>query len=104
VSGMTVADVLEAAADALFVYGRCTGYRHRPDGTMCVVGAVEHVLGQSAEEHAIDPYSLPAVVALDRYLGQSTEYWNDKWGPEGDALVIDTLKRCAKELREAESQ
>lgn len=92
---MTPADVLELAADALFVHGRAFGAFKRPDGSMCVLGAIAFVLGDG-----LDGVEIPAA-ALGLFLGEPAWLWNDR--TEDDALVIDTLKQCAKSLREVES-
>lgn len=116
---MNAADVLEAAADALFVYGRCRG-RVEEHGAFCVLGAIQHVRGRDPQRWGDDlfksdfhvPRDDPASLALSEYLVSHVDEvfegvwsWNDtRRGPEGDAEVIDTLRLCAKDLRNGESE
>lgn len=115
-----VADLLEGAADTLFISGRCIGEGRDTDGRMCVRGAIAHQLGADplAVWGARDTLG-DAFLAIDGYLAEHPELiddhvwevhggtdrfpswiWNDTThGPDGDALVIDTLRRCAKQIR-----
>lgn len=121
-----IADLLDRAADLLFVYGRCTGSGAKPDGSMCVRGAIAYAAG-GPPEIAFGTWGLPwrpAIDAIDDYLARHPEVlprnsdgsihcgdiiedegrypawiFNDR--TEDDGLVIDTVKRCAKELRDA---
>lgn len=123
---LTVADVLERAADLLWVRGRTKGKGVRDDGTMCVVGAIQAARG-TGEQHVFSLSSEARAVVrpLEAYLAAHPEVirsdyvshegfaekiaggrfpawvWNDT--TKDDDLVIDTLRRCAKELRAVES-
>lgn len=113
-----VADVLERAADLLWVRGRSKGPAG-VDDTTCVLGAVSVVNGESATAWNRTAES-PAASAFGSYLLRHPDLWRDGWakdrahsgwGVPGDAcwlwndatedddLVIDSLRRCAKELR-----
>ena len=118
---MSIADALEAAADALFVHGRCTGTGMDAEGRLCVRGALVRQYGLDFDEVFGAGGWRVADAALARWLAANpdviredvreghrgcidegrfpTWIWNDT--THDDALVIDSLKRCAKELREA---
>lgn len=112
---MEADEVLDRAADLLMIYGRCRGTGQRDDGSFCVNGAIQHVQGEKASGIGLShPRQL-----LDRYLAAHPEvidpyhrYAQAAWIERGrfpawawndttldDDLVIDTLRRCAKELR-----
>lgn len=111
-SNGAVADVLERAADLLWVRGRAIGFGERADGTVCPLGAIALAEGRGTDDDEV--YRLtPAVRATATYLYRHPEIvpdeglahsvlgtvfrWNDT--TEDDELVIDTMRRCAKEVR-----
>ena len=123
-----VAEVLERAADALFVYGRCAGQSSKHDGSMCVLGAIKYAQGLDTSQWVGSTYHDPAARALGEYLGErfpdhanwrpagalslvgihgpflAPWIWNDcHAGSEHDGEVIDTLRLCAKDLRNEEA-
>lgn len=116
------ADILEKAADLLFVHGRCTGHGIKPDGRMCVRGAINVAVGGDASMvmGAFDGYKTADLV--DAYLAAHPDLipaykreahsdwidegrfpcwvWNDGLTDAADdELVIDTLRMCAKDAR-----
>lgn len=99
-----VAEVLERAADALWMYGRCKRFGTNDDGNLCVVGAIRFAQDQEPR-HWTASYAWaktdPAVIALEAHLNQQAYIWNDclDLTPENDALVIDTLRHVAKNIR-----
>lgn len=94
-----VADVLERAADLLWVKGRCRGRDTGPEGEYCVERAVEVAAGADNENACADVYELAhsSILALRKHIGEVSHRWNDS--TTDDELVIDTLRRCAKDLR-----
>jgi hypothetical protein len=97
---MSDADVLEAAADALYIHGRLRGTLRDAAGRMCVVGAMDYVRGVGRGLS----YECTAKAELDLYVYREGLYraplsaeWNDETAD--DDLVVDTLRRCAKHLR-----
>lgn len=114
---LSVAEVLERAADALFIYGWTPGLTQSLDGSMCVIGAIRHAEGLSNDDgSSFVRWRSPARSAFEAWLGaqqtppvarRSAWIWNDGIGstetPDA-ALVIDTLKKCAKELRNEASR
>jgi hypothetical protein len=105
-----IADVLEKAADLLFVNGRCKVDATNEKGELCVEGAIARALGATANDWVrLDGH--PAFNALQSYLvdggmlpkmhyGDPTYNpwaWNDY--TDDDVHIIDTLKSCAKSLR-----
>lgn len=116
---MNTADVLEQAADLLFVYGRCKGTAEDARGRLCVRGAMRKAMGLDPED--VMGWRAPANEALMTYLAAHPDVlpvrvvrrnpdwvargsfpdwvWSDK--TDDDELVIDTLRRCAKDLRAA---
>jgi hypothetical protein len=110
---MSDADVLEAAADALYIHGRCVAGLGSPGGRLCLVGAV-HYARTGCDDHekswcGVVAYEDPVLATVASHIGLSTAInvggrvaiWHDSkpLTPEGDAEVIDTLRRCAKHLR-----
>lgn len=106
------ATVLEEAADLLLIHGRCTGTAQRKDESLCVLGALTSAMGNVPKDICIETYNAPARVALERHLAAtgaqapaadpdrgSAWIWNDT--TEDDFEVIDTLRRVAKDLRNA---
>jgi hypothetical protein len=113
-----VADTLDAAADALWMYGRNNNPfgLNESDGSMCVLGAVAHVKGLNP----LDWSWAASTVAKPEHDAIATQIVADGhapavgcmvvWGfndttpltPEGDALVIDTVRKAAKSLRNGE--
>lgn len=103
-----VADVLEKAADYIHIHGHYKGY-YAKDETVCTEGAIFYATGTSLEnlqrnaKGALCVHSLayPVFTKLVEYLGLDVDYitmWND--APERtQEEVEDTLKNCAKELR-----
>jgi hypothetical protein len=121
------ADLLDRAADALFISGRCTGAGIDAEGRMCVRGAIAHARGDNpanatnimgqGNAHGVAEieaylYEHPDLIRSDVYAAYADDYiphrfpswiWNDTThGLEGDALVIDTLRQCAKDLRNSQ--
>lgn len=112
---MDVADVLEGAADALWMYGRTTTVGCNTDGNLCVLGAMRYARGLQPEQglgspgHWTNETETDAALALaDRIpssvhpiVGRRVYMWNDSLPvtPENDAHVIDTLRHCAKSIR-----
>jgi hypothetical protein len=120
-----VADTLDAAADLLWMYGRCHGAGTNAQGNLCIYGAVAvakgHELkpgycdigwqfGQYEDPNAFESRRTPESRALVQEIGAFSpdEVWmfNDitPLTPEGDALVIDTVRRAAKTLRNSVSE
>lgn len=110
------AEVLEAAADALEVYGRVNGVGEEADGRMCVLGAIAYALGEVPMEwHRPNVLLCPAASLLAEHLTRlKPTYsrlpwdfrvwtWNDSHATTDDE-VIDTLRRCAKDLRNGEAK
>lgn len=121
----SVADVLERAADLLWVRGRTRGVAEDTDGRLCLVGALLAARGDTPGW--CGTARLPERAALDRYLARHPEllgerhtgpdadpYWHQRlaggefpawvWNDctHDDDLVIDTLRACAKEVRGCE--
>lgn len=116
---MEPAEVLDRAADLLWLYGRCTGRVEDEQGRLCVRGAIMRALD-------VDNYFLPPAWGvqqqLGRYLAAHRELLPLSWDgsilheemaddgmyppwifndrTKDDELVVDTLRRCAKSLRE----
>ena len=107
---MTTADIIDKAADLLFIRGRCVGAAVDEHKRLCTIGALT-VAAMGDDIMTLDAYAMDEDVrvarrALGRYLGhRGPMAWNDSLlpTPENDAYVIDTLRRCAKELREVET-
>lgn len=119
-----VADVLDKAADAMWIYGRCSdGQSLAPSGAMCVRGAILYSLGLDPAQGMGLPQDAATVdKALGRYLAEHHDdlgagcvqahpdwaygpaypawVWNDR--TDDDAHVIDTIRRCAKAYRNGE--
>lgn len=119
----SVADVLEDAADILWLRGRCRFDRFGRDGRVCIVGAIQkarepeksdEVLADLMDGLGDKPYERmyqdPATLALNEFgvregLLRNVRFTIDTWNddldetPENDELVIDTLRRCAKAIR-----
>lgn len=118
-----VADVLDRAADALMIYGRCRTRLSDEEGRMCALGAIAFSEGVEIGDLHVDDaeaiavcYNAAASRQLGRYLvahglrpapevsSDPDLYvnrvwsWNDSTDDDGE--VIDQLRRCAKELRE----
>lgn len=97
-----IAETLERAADALFVYGREIGdMLNQKTGAMCVIGAIGHVLVGDAllwRKGGGVQVIMPYLRAIECSIG-TTEVirWSDE--TSDDAEVVDALRRCAKELR-----
>lgn len=108
---MDPAEVLDRAADALMIYGRSTLTGQEPDGSMCVLGAIAHVRGEDPLDWwRLRHHPTPEVTALipwvpacysERWIDTPSQImlWNDRIETTDDE-VIDTLRRCAKQLRE----
>lgn len=105
------AEVLEAAADAMEVYGRCVCMPFDENGSVCVIGAIARAV-DTEDIKSLDKH--PALLAISEFL-VDTQYetpwlrvatWNDRLavGPANDALVTDSLRRCAKGIRSGEAQ
>jgi hypothetical protein len=113
-----VADTLDAAADLLWMYGRSHGLPVTDEGRHCILGAV-------TEARGLDPWSwawlafaetkaehdaLAAQIVTDGHdhRADCATVWafNDRTPltPEGDALVIDTVRRAAKTVRNSVSE
>jgi hypothetical protein len=101
------ATVLEEAADLLLIHGRNRGQTIAPDGSLCILGAIERALGQRPMPMALMTYDHPARIALERHLAKCEDPdaegrascwgWNDR--TDADDEVRDTLLLVAKDLR-----
>lgn len=105
-----VADVLDRTADALWMYGRCKGsgialaqtegcdpeqwVGRRSDA----YEALRSYVASHPDAHAdANEYEWVGIA-----LKGSPFVWNDR--TKDDALIIDSLRRCAKEQREEAGQ
>lgn len=121
---LKAATILEDAADLLLIHGRCTGSGRKPDGRLCVVGAIQVAQGDEPtgiarhpdavnelERHLYEfvPFAAEYIAACrtttfvemcDRNLRFPAWIWNDRQrGADDDFEIIDTLRLCAKNLR-----
>lgn len=103
-----VAEVLEGAADALFVHGRCQVVGQDQTGAMCALGAIAYATNRSPrrwQDLVLDNDPVAAALATHLYVAgiaktdavDAVYEWNDSTADDG--VVIDTLKQCAKHLR-----
>ena len=120
-----IADVLERAADLLWVRGRTRGVGQNSDGELCVVGAFLAARGCHPEATFARREIADVQTTFESYLAAHPELIVDRyrphpdWAPgiadegrfpawvwndttDDDDLVIDTLRRCAKEVRACE--
>lgn len=89
---MTPADVLDAAADQIERHGWAQLVFDAKDGSRCVLGAINRVVGSTYIQRDRSKELLWA------YIGQSPMYWNDKPGRTADE-VIETLRKAAAAAR-----
>jgi hypothetical protein len=94
-----IAEVLERAADALFVYGHAKlALCDEESGAMCARGAILYAItGSPLMADEVGGWK-QVDAALGRYLGCHVVLWNNT--PERtEAEVIDAFRLCAKDLR-----
>lgn len=102
---MNAADVIDAAADRIWMNGRAVGTPSvcpRKNGEECVMEAFASVLGLRIWHEA---FGTEANEALARFVGtDAVDGWNDSFEvcPANDSYIIDTMRRTAKHLREIE--
>jgi len=113
VSADETADVLDAAADLMWMYGRGVGapaYRQQRGHTsLCPLEAIAEAEGRprlrwAADSDTVDAFAERALA--QKWPGKQKAVvrvlrWNDNLPntPENDALVVDTLRRVAKDIR-----
>lgn len=116
---ISTADVLERAADLLWMRGRAREVGQDSSGRVCPLGALAACRGLEPYEWAHLSDADPAGLALAQHLASSPDLlagtwaekfagrhgvninlvwaWNDD--VEDDELVVDTMRRCAKDER-----
>lgn len=93
---LSPADVLEAAADALFVQGRERRYMYGPNGELCAIAAI----GEGVARTGAWRLHESTVEFFRAYLGvELLSIWNDQQADDG--FVIDEFRKAAKAYREA---
>lgn len=111
VTNAEVAQLLEDAADALWMYGRCVGKGTDDDGRLCVLGAIAVASGLPAMDWNYLTRN-PVVLALGaRVPGEGIVpigrifNWNDETplDPEHDADLIDFVRHVAKDIRNGDA-
>lgn len=114
-----VADALDRTADVLWMYGRCRGDAHDEAGRFCVRGAMCEAVGITPRPFGLTGFVHEVDRALCSWLARNPvvlgfmAHQHKQWVDRGDfpswawndttaddELVIDSLRRCAKELRE----
>lgn len=102
------ATVLEDAADLLLIRGVCRdGTFGRPGRERCALGAISEVVGADITEcsgyhtEGTELYAAAraALYSSDLIGDRTIQWWNDS--SDDDFEVIDTLRRVAKDLRNA---